>query len=63
MKRVGETHQLCVEIQDRQSRYIKELECEVESKDNNFLLLQDEYDNLNCRYGSKIVFAVEQWAN
>lgn len=53
MERFGETHKPCVEIQDGQSRYIKELQCEVESQDNNFLLLQNEYDNLNCRYGLK----------
>lgn len=49
LEKVGETHHLCVEIQDQQSRYIKDLECEVESQDNNFVLLQDEYDKLNCR--------------
>lgn len=51
LERVEETHHLCVEIRDEQSRYIKKLECEVEAQDQNFVLLQNEYDELDCRYG------------
>lgn len=51
LERVEETHHLCVEIRDEQSRYIKELECEVEAQDQNFVLLQNEYEELDCRYG------------
>nr|XP_034301676.1 CAP-Gly domain-containing linker protein 1 isoform X9 [Crassostrea gigas] len=52
LERVEETHHLCVEIRDEQSRYIKKLECEVEAQDQNFVLLQNEYDDLDCRYST-----------
>lgn len=44
LKEVEETHQLCLEREEEQSCYIKDLE-------NSNILLQKEFDELNYRYG------------
>lgn len=44
LKEVEETHQLCLEREEEQSCYIKDLE-------NRNILLQKEFDELNYRYG------------
>lgn len=50
------THQLCLEREEEQSRYINDFKNDIETYQTDNILLQKEFEKLNCRYGLYIIF-------